>query len=76
MALSRTFSFLVLLAALAVGTNAAAQHLTYAEWQERSAKDLRLLPRYGNQEKTAEQVLADTVLVQRVMESEPDRRKA
>jgi Tfp pilus assembly protein PilF len=76
MALSRTFSFLVLLAALAVCTNAAAQHLTYAEWQERSAKDLRLLPRYGNKDKTAEQVLADTVLVQRVKESEPDRRKA
>jgi hypothetical protein len=56
MALSRTFSSLVLLAALAVCTNAAAQHLTYAEWQERSAKDLRLLPRYGNKDKTAEQV--------------------
>ncbi len=76
MVLPRTFRSLFLLAALALSASAFAQHLTYAEWQERSAKDLRLLPRYGDKEKTAEQVLADTVLVQRVMESEPDRRKA
>jgi Tfp pilus assembly protein PilF len=76
MVLFRTFLSLVMLALMLLGPSVSAQHLTYAEWQERSAKDLRLLPRYGDKEKTAEQVLADTVLVQRVMESEPDRRKA
>jgi Tfp pilus assembly protein PilF len=53
-----------------------AQQLTYTEWQERAAKDIRLLPHYGDAEKTVEQRIADTVFVERVMEQEPDRRKA
>ena len=55
---------------------AHAQQLTYTEWKERVAKDLRLLPHYGDAEKTVEQRIADTVFVERVMEQEPDRRKA
>lgn len=53
-----------------------AQQLTYTDWKERAAKDIRLLPHYGDAEKTVEQRIADTVFVERVMEQEPDRRKA
>lgn len=53
-----------------------AQQLTYTEWMEQAAKDIRLLPRYWDVQKTVEQRIADTVFVERVMEQEPDRRKA
>lgn len=66
----------ILLACLLPMSAVHAQQLTYTEWMEQAAKDIRLLPRYGDAQKTVEQRIADTVFVERVMEQEPDRRKA
>lgn len=46
---------------------AAAQHLTYTEWLHRSLADIRLLPRYGDREKTGAQCASDSAFVRAVM---------
>lgn len=65
--------------AVAIGQGSSlvcAQHLTYSEWKERSVKDARLSPRFEGHSLNAEQHLANGVLVQHILDSEPDRRKA
>lgn len=39
---------------------AHAQHLTYAEWLNRGMADIRLLPRFGDREKSAAQLQSDS----------------
>lgn len=46
---------------------AAAQHLTYTEWLHRAMVDIRLLPRYGDREKTDAQRASDSAFVRAVL---------
>lgn len=53
-----------------------AQHLTYPEWQERSFRDMRLMPMYGNRPKNEKVLASDSAFVAQTLAAIPDRRKA
>jgi len=67
-----------LLLALSLGSTflLSAQHLTYPEWQMQSARDMRLMPRFGGREKNAEQKASDKDFVAQTLAVEPDRQKS
>jgi len=56
-----------LLLCCAVG--AWSQTISFAEWQVLSAQDMRLLPRYGDKQKNAEQVASDEEFVRLTLAS-------
>jgi len=50
---------IVIILLLLVGTSLCAQHLTYNEWLEKAALDMRLAPRFGDRVKNAAQKESD-----------------
>ncbi|MEO8589523.1 MAG: hypothetical protein ABI432_09155 [Flavobacteriales bacterium] len=52
---------------LCCAVGAQAQTISFPEWQVMSEKDMRLLPRYGDKQKTAEQVASDEEFVRLTM---------
>ena len=53
-----------------------AQHLSYAEWQWQSVRDMRLAPRYGERQKNPEQLASDSAFVAQTLAVIPDRQQA
>jgi Flp pilus assembly protein TadD len=68
----RTLFFLFVLLPSLLG----AQHLTYAEWQWQSARDMRLAPRYDGRQKNPEQLASDSAFVAETLAVIPDRQQA
>lgn len=55
---------------------AAGQHLTYQEWLHRAMVDMRLLPRYGDREKTEAQRASDSTFMRAVLRVDSVPRSA
>jgi Tfp pilus assembly protein PilF len=55
---------------------AGAQHLTYAEWKEEAKTNIRLLPKYGNAEKTSDQRQADAEFIEASVKQNGTRENA
>jgi len=51
-----------------------AQNITWDEWQEEAASDIRLHPRYGGVTKTNKQKKADRAFVKTILEQQPSVR--
>jgi tetratricopeptide (TPR) repeat protein len=53
-----------------------AQQISYADWKKEAEKDIRLLPEYGHQLKTKEQIEADEEFVKTALNADGSNRKA
>jgi len=53
-----------------------AQQISYKEWQEQAKTEIRLLPEYGNTEKSPGQIDADNELIKTELKAEGTHRKA
>lgn len=69
----RHFLFFVL---VQLSASSVAQHLTYAEWQQKSFIDMRLMPNYGNRDKSPEMLASDSAFVAQTLAVIPDRATA
>lgn len=67
---------LTLLLAALLSLTAQAQHLTYTEWQQKAALDMRLAPRFGDREKNAEQKASDAEFIALMLAADSAPRKA
>lgn len=67
--------FLGLIATLVVFSS-CAQEMSYEEWNREAKRNIRLLPKYGNQPKSDEQKQADQELIDNYISQEGSRRKA
>lgn len=53
-----------------------AQQISWEEWELESKTDIRLLPKYGNVEKTEEQKNADNIFIETMLKQNSTYRKA
>ena len=53
-----------------------AQQITWEEWELQSKTDMRLLPKYGNLEKTEKQKKADVIFIETMLKQDSSYRKA
>jgi tetratricopeptide (TPR) repeat protein len=53
-----------------------AQQMTYQEWQEEAKSDIRMLPEYGNVQKSKQQIEADQKLIAYELKENGTNRKA
>lgn len=53
-----------------------AQQISWEEWELESKTDIRLLPKYGNVEKTEKQKEADKIFIETMLKHDSSRRKA
>jgi Tfp pilus assembly protein PilF len=53
-----------------------AQQISWKEWELESKTDIRLLPKYGNVEKTEKQKEADKILIETMLKHDSSLRKA
>lgn len=67
--------FLGLLATLIVFSS-SAQEMSYKEWNREAKRNIRLIPKYGNQPKSDKQKQADQELIDSYIAQEGSRRKA
>jgi hypothetical protein len=53
-----------------------AQQISWEEWELESKTDMRLLPKYGNLEKTKKQKKADVIFIDSMRKQDSSFRKA
>jgi tetratricopeptide (TPR) repeat protein len=53
-----------------------AQQINYEEWKKNAKEDIRLLPEYGHQPKTNEQIQADQEFISTALKADTTNRKA
>jgi len=61
---------------ICLASGLSAQHLTYTEWLHRAMADMRMAPRYGDQEKNAAQKASDAEFVAAVLDGDSVPRTA
>ena len=67
--------FLILITTL-ICRSAFAQQISYEQWKEEAKTEIRLLPEYGNVQKTPGQIEADQKLIQEELKLDTTPRKA
>jgi tetratricopeptide (TPR) repeat protein len=61
---------------LLISASVFAQQMSYDDWKEQAKTEIRLLPEYGNAQKTAGQIAADEELIRTELKAEGTHRKA
>ncbi|MGB5981926.1 MAG: hypothetical protein WBG46_07245 [Nonlabens sp.] len=67
----RLFLIIVIFSHYAMG-----QQMSWSEWKKESESNIRLLPQYGEIEKTAGQIEADQKFIEQMLEQYPTRTEA
>lgn len=70
------FTLLIAGALIGASTSAGSQSIDYNKWREEAKTNIRLLPKYGNVPKTAEQKDADEELINESVKQDGSREKA
>jgi len=60
---------LIVVLSLVFSFGAYAQHSSYKSWQLEAKKDIRMLPKFGNMEKTKQEIAADTRFVNSIVKA-------
>ncbi|UKT64494.1 tetratricopeptide repeat protein [Pedobacter mucosus] len=67
---------LIITIAILISVSCYGQSTTYSTWKKEAQNDAKLLPKYGNKEKTQEQKEADEELIKIAIQSDETREKA
>lgn len=68
--------YILIILSIFIAQSSFAQQMSYSEWQQEAKSEIRLLPEYGNAEKTKEQKETDDELIKTELKIDTTHRKA